>query len=176
MALPGDTCAIHHLFKVSQILAAIPSFRTHAWALVVFVFFGVSTTLPLTVVLSFILPVAFVLLNRLLLFWCLLNFESRWQLALLNETLLEQIVHCGYLIMFVPIQALSCIVLLESVAFEISEKRRLDWDLVLTDNQPLAPADRLVRFVPWVLLYLCSRESLIWVGFENLIDKVYTLS
>ena len=77
--------------------------------------------------------------------------------------------------MLVAIEALSCIVFLEAVAFKVSEKRWLDRNLVLTDDQSLALAHRLICLVPRVLFDLVSCQPLVRVCFENFVYQVDTL-
>ena len=74
--------------------------------------------------------------------------------------------------MLVTIEALCCIIFLEAVAFEISEKRWLDWDLILTNYKSLAFAHRLVCLVPRMLFDLSCCEALIGVGLKYFIDEV----
>ena len=123
---------------------------------------------PVIIVLGLVRLQVLSLASRLL-FWRLLDLESRWQLALLHQSLLKQVVDCRHLVVLVAIQTLGGIVLLESVAFEISEKRGLDWNLVLPYDETLALADWLVRLVPRVSLYLLRCVSLVGVGLQNLV-------
>lgn len=89
--------------------------------------------------------------------------------------MLEQIVHCGDLIVLVPIQTLSCIVFLKTIAFEVSEEGRLNGNLILTNDQALALTHWLVSLIPRVLFDLVRSEPLVWVCLENLVDQVDTL-
>ena len=88
---------------------------------------------------------------------------------------MEEIVHSCHLIVLITIQALSCIVFLEAVAFEISKKRGFNRNLILTNYQSLALTDGLISLVPGVLLDLICGQSLVRICFENLIDEVDTL-
>ena len=106
----------------------------------------------------------------------LLNFESWGQFALLNQALLQQVIHCGHLVVLVTIQTLSCIVFLETIAFKISEKWGLDRDLVLTNDESLALANGLVCLIPGVLLNLICSQALVRVRFKNLVNEVNTFS
>ena len=89
--------------------------------------------------------------------------------------MLEEVVHCGDLIVLVAIQTLSCIVLLKTIAFEVSEQGRLNGNLILPNDQALALTHRLVSLIPRVLLDLVSSEPLVWVCLEDLVDQVDTL-
>ena len=77
--------------------------------------------------------------------------------------------------MLVSIQTLRCIVFLEAVAFEVAEQRRFDRNLVLTDDEALTLAHRLVCLVPRMLLDLCCCEAFVRVSLKNFVDQVDTL-
>ena len=105
----------------------------------------------------------------------LLDLKGRRQFTLLDQALLEQVVHCRHLVVLVAIKALSCVVFLEAIAFKVSEKRWFDGNLVLADDQSLAFAHRLICLVPWMLLDLVSGQPLVRVCFENLVYQVDTV-
>ena len=86
---------------------------------------------------------------------------------------MQQIVHCRHLVVLVAVQALRRIVLLEAVAFEVSEERGLDRDLVFANDQALAPANWRVGLVPGVLLDLLSSESLVRVGLQDFVYQIH---
>lgn len=105
----------------------------------------------------------------------LLDFEGRGELALFDETLLEEVVDCCDLVVLVSIQALCCIVFLEAIPFEIAQQRGLNRDFILPNNKPLTLAHRLVCLVPRVLLDLLCRESLIRISLKYLVNQVDAL-
>lgn len=110
-----------------------------------------------------------------LLSWRLLDLKGRRQFTLLDQALLEQVVHCRHLVVLVAIEALSCVIFLEAIAFKVSEKRWLDGNLVLAYDQSLALAHRLICLVPRVLLDLVSCQPLVRVCFEDFVYQVDTL-
>ena len=188
MALSGQARSVDHLLEVGQILPPVSPLWRHARALLpslgalCLLSLGVAVSYLTCFILSGARLVLLVLARLgtstrlcLLLGRRLLHFERRWQLALLDESLLEQVVHCGHLVVLVAIQALRGVVLLKAVSFEVAEEGRLDRNLVLPDDQPLALADGLVGLVPGVLLDLGGGEALVGVGLEDLVDQVDAL-
>lgn len=188
MALSRQARPVDHLLEVSQILPPVSSLWRHARALLLSLsaLCLFSLSVAISYLTCFILSgagVVLLVLARLgtptrlclLLCWRLLHFERRRQLALLDESLLEQVVHCGHLVVLVAVQALSGIVFLEAVSFEVAEEGRLDRNLVLPDDQPLALADGLIGLVPGVLLDLGCGEALVGVRLEDLVDQIDAL-
>ena len=189
MAFARYTRAVDHFFEVSEILAAIAALWRDAGALLsILLTCLLRSTLSAISSLSFVFSVSngflFLISGRFcccfrasfFLRWRQLYFESRRKFALLHQSLLKQIVHCGHLVVLVAIQALSCIVLFETIAFEISEKGRLDRNLILSNDQALAFADGLIRLIPRVLLDLICCQPLIRVRFKNFVDQIDTVS
>ena len=132
MTFPRYTRPVHHLLEVGQVLASIASFWRNAWASIVlctlYIFRLVFTCIAW---LLFVFPVTlsvFLVSGRgiglagFLFRGRLLDFESRWQFTLLDQALLQQVVHCGHLVVLVPVQALSRIVFLKAIAFKVAQQ------------------------------------------------------
>ena len=193
MAFSRYACAVDHLFKVGQVLASISPVWGDTWTMLLLLSIAVATSFaaslvpfvfPVVPVLLFLFsgrcPIAAVLIRRslrsgFLLSRRLLDLKGRRQFTLLDQALLEQVVHCRHLVVLVAIEALSCVVFLEAVAFKVSEKRWFNGNLVLADDQTLALAHRLICLVPRVLLDLVRSQPLVRVCFENLVYQVDTV-
>ena len=74
-----------------------------------------------TVFLVFGTAVQVVCLGWLLFSWSNLDLKGRGELALFDQALLEKVVNCGHLVMFVAIQTLCCIVFFEAISFEVTK-------------------------------------------------------
>ena len=104
-----------------------------------------------------------------------MHFKGRRKLALLDKALLKEVVNSCHLVVLITIETLGRIVFLKAIAFEISEQRGLNRDLVLSDDETLTLADRLVGLIPRVLFNLRSCQALVWVRFQDFVDQVDTL-
>ena len=74
------------------------------------------------------------------------------------------------MVVFVVVDALHCIVFLESISLEIFEERGFNWYFIFPYHKPLVFADRFVEAIPRMLFDLISCESLIRVGLKDFVD------
>lgn len=78
--------------------------------------------------------------------------------------------------MLVSVKTSCGVVFLEVVSFKVDQKRRFNWNLILTDDEPLIFADWLITFEPRMSLDLLRSESLIRVSLHNPVEKILAIT
>ena len=105
-----------------------------------------------------------------------LNLESTHELALLFKFLMEKVVSCGHLVMFVLIETHHGEIGFESKLVQIAHHAWLNRDLILAYDESFGLADWLVRIsVPGVVHDLLSGQSLVRIGLHDSLQHVLAI-
>jgi hypothetical protein len=96
-----------------------------------------------------------------------MDVKVRGQHTLLLVALMEQVVDCSYLVMFVVVQTLLCIVSFEPKLFKHLYYLRFHWDYILANDKTLVVTNWLINVVPLMFLDVLGFESSIWISIQD---------
>ena len=102
-----------------------------------------------------------------------LNLESALELALFFKFLMQKIVSCGHLVVFVLIKTHHSKIGFESKLVQIAHHAWLDRDLILANDESFRLADGLVLIsVPGVVHDLLRGQPLVRIGLHDSLQHV----
>ena len=105
-----------------------------------------------------------------------LNLESALEFALFFKFLMQKIVSCGHLVVFVFIKTHHSKIGFESKLVQIAHHAWLNRDLILAYDESFGLADWLVRIsVPGVVHDLLCGQSLVWIGLHDSLQHVLAI-
>ena len=104
--------------------------------------------------------------------WFIYYIEMAWQLSEFLISLVKEVVDGGHLVVFIGIQTLLSLFLLESILFKHTDDWLFQRDFVFTDYQPQILNDRSVSLrVPRMIDDLVSCVSFYRVDVEDFVDQ-----